>query len=723
MPPKKKRLTEIPGQSKLSFKTLAVSVDPQPSTSGANEDSAVGPGTSKEDGTTDTDNRHKRNFQTSWLSVYPWLRHEGGLMFCHVCRDAKFKNALAVGTDNFRTSTLTRHLELSEHMRLVQAPAAQAEMKTAVAQVFSKEAMAVSVAFKAVFWLCRENISLIKYQSLMELLADLKVPNIEHLSCTEHTDYRSARSANDFLEVLSDMIDEEISLKARQSPVISIMTDESTDIVVHHKLAVSIRTVDPTTLQPSTFFLTDVRLEEGTGKGIFKAIKHELDKRQIPITKVYGLGTDGASVMTGKKLGLTGQFLQVNAHLNNTHCGAHRVALVSEQAAEKVTAIKDFRDTVKNVYYYFYKSPTKAHQLESVQKILEEPTLRYKEVHSVRWLSFFEALEVIFRTLDSLLSFFETRGMGDAKAVGLKRKLGQEMFIKIAYGMLDWLQPIMRLSLLFQKKDLDIGIVKVNVNMCLMDLQKMRDGEDTQSGKPTYSDQLQNDLSDGVFKGHHHVSRNAGHFDTVKRTFLQLMMDNLESRFPNTESMAQFSVFGMRPLQFVPAHELDTWGDQDIQAIADYYTSSQKHVGEGDQEFVSEPFLKCTAADVLREWKLCKQVVKGNRYPTHSLAALWGALAALQQQSELNCPNLLQLVTLALTHPIHSCDCERTFSVQNLTVTPLRNRLSAERCDQIMRVHIEGGKLSTFDFEAAVQRWAKKCKRRVFTTKKQSSSS
>lgn len=55
-----------------------------------------------------------------------------------------------------------------------------------------------------------------------------------------------------------------------------------------------------------------------------------------------------------------------------------------------------------------------------------------------------------------------SRGLADAKAQGMKKKVAQELFIKISYGMLDWLQPIMKLSLLFQRKDLDISIVKVN---------------------------------------------------------------------------------------------------------------------------------------------------------------------------------------------------------------------------------------------------------------------
>ncbi len=59
-----------------------------------------------------------------------------------------------------------------------------------------------------------------------------------------------------------------------------------------------------------------------------------------------GLGTDGATVMTGKKEGLTGHFLRQNPHLVQTHCSAHRLALCSEQAAENIPG--------RNIIYLFH---------------------------------------------------------------------------------------------------------------------------------------------------------------------------------------------------------------------------------------------------------------------------------------------------------------------------------------------------------------------------------
>lgn len=63
------------------------------------------------------------------------------------------------------------------------------------------------------------------------------------------------------------------------------------------------------------------------------------------------------------------------------------------------------------------------YRLKDIQDILESPQLRIKEVHAVRWLSFYNALEVIYRTLDPLLTYIAEAAESDAKAKYLKKKV------------------------------------------------------------------------------------------------------------------------------------------------------------------------------------------------------------------------------------------------------------------------------------------------------------
>ncbi|KAI0234001.1 hypothetical protein LSAT2_015814 [Lamellibrachia satsuma] len=208
----------------------------------------------------------------------------------------------------------------------------------------------------------------------------------------------------------------------------------------------------------------------------------------------------------------------------------------------------------------------------------------------------------------------------------------------IAYGMMDWLQPIMKLNLFFQEKDVDIARVKMKVDLCLAELEKMKSTPTTDAPENTFTAQLKTDLEEVTFKGHHKVTKNAAHINTVKDSFLGTMIANLKK-------------------------------------------SEQTHQHK-DEVYRSAPYIHASVEAVLEEWQLCKTTVTTLKYTIAKLADLWQILARFHAEEF---PNLIKLAYLAVTHPVHSCDCERTFSVQNLTLTSLRSRLSIEHCDQLMR--------------------------------------
>ena len=324
----------------------------------------------------------ERHFQDWWLQLYPWLKYDKdkNVMWCQLCKEFRpgsCSMATGIGS-NFRTSTLTRHLNNKNHLMALDAEKEQENLKVATQKALTKEEAAIQVAMKAVFWLASECIALSKYGSLIALLKHLEVPNIQALNVSDHTTYDSYNTATGLLDVLSAVIDENISKQVKDSPVLTVMCDESTDILVHQKLVIQCRVVNPVTLAPKTFFLTDLTITEATGKGIFDSIKNHLSLRGVEISKVTSLGTDGASTMTGRKEGLLGHFLRENPHISNTHCSAHRLALCTSQAANEVSAVKEFAATIEQIYYHFKSSTRKVHTMEEIQKIVNDPVLKYR---------------------------------------------------------------------------------------------------------------------------------------------------------------------------------------------------------------------------------------------------------------------------------------------------------------------------------------------------------
>ena len=141
---------------------------------------------------------------------------------------------------------------------------------------------------------------------------------------------------------------------------------------------------DPDTMELSTEFVTNVNISDRSGAGISSEIYKEMAARGVPDTKIMGLGSDGASVMTGLNNRTIGMMLRRNPHLVNVHCVAHRLDLCTSQAANKISALKDYQESITSLYYYFKNSPCRQEKLVSIQNILEASQLKFKVVHSVR---------------------------------------------------------------------------------------------------------------------------------------------------------------------------------------------------------------------------------------------------------------------------------------------------------------------------------------------------
>ena len=366
-----------------------------------------------------------RKFQHKWLVLYPWLKYtnESNLMTCRVCINAGRKNMFTEGSKNFKTSALSDHQKSNDHQTALIIPKLQNDMTQAHNKAQSDQEKGAIVGLKIIYWLVKETLPLVKFKSLVAFLKELETPYVQYLSISDHLNYDSSYTALEFLEACSKTLEDKLVDKLQNSPAITALSDESTDIAVNKRMVIYCQISDPVTMKPSTHFVTNIHLHEATGKAIADEIFKQFNKRGITPTKITGLGSDGASVMTGTQKGATGMMMRQNPHLVNVHCVAHRLALCTSQAADKIAPLKVYQETVTSLYYYFKYSANRVDRLHQIQEILDAPQLKYKEVHSVRWMSFFTALETVYRTLDPLLVYLAETGTNDAKAGGLKKKV------------------------------------------------------------------------------------------------------------------------------------------------------------------------------------------------------------------------------------------------------------------------------------------------------------
>ena len=164
----------------------------------------------------------------------------------------------------------------------------------------------------------------------------------------------------------------------------------------------------------------------------------------------------------------------------------------------------------------------------------------------------------------------------------------------------------------------------------------------------------------------------------------------------------------MRPLSCVPSVELDEWGNEDVQRLVNHYGQTQTHTfldeNKDEHKVTSLPIL--CPEDVMSEWVMLKETVLKEQYPRDNTAVLWGLIARYHKESF---PEMIKLAHLALSSPVHTADCERGFSAQNRLLTSLRNRLSPENQDMLLRVKLH---TEPIDYTSALEAWEKAKNRR-----------
>ena len=88
--------------------------------------------------------------------------------------------------------------------------------------------------------------------------------------------------------------------------------------------------------------------------------------------------------MVRKNEGVTGHLLRKIPMMLNFHCIAHRLALVSSQAANEIPYLKEYQETLTGLFYFFKASASHCEKLKEIQHLLEDDSIKIKEVHEVK---------------------------------------------------------------------------------------------------------------------------------------------------------------------------------------------------------------------------------------------------------------------------------------------------------------------------------------------------
>lgn len=423
---------------------------------------------------------------------------------------------------------------------------------------------------------------------------------------------------------------------------------------------------------PCNAFVLLCELKNGTsGEAIATALLTELNALGLTAdllkARLLGFCTDGASNLHGCVKGAL-QLISRELNRNNIitfHCMNHKLELALHDAVSSVNMVSHLRTFMDTLYAYYSRSPEHSRQLEAISSTLGIEMRKIGRIFDVRWLSSsYQTVDAVYKSLPALVAHLlqsaekATTSKDRAKAQGMAKKMQSWLFVVELGLMRDLLEVLKSLSLFLQSRSATIMQAKSRLDSVCLTLKAMKTADSI-----TLSDVKKQIEETG--KLHDMLvlpasQKDIEQFTQVRAQFIQALVDNLTSRFPDRQLLEAGAI--LNP-QSWPEDELERalYGDKEVLHMSNLCQVDQRQVLEEFRRYKSD----------------ARDIGKG--------------LSKLMERVQLL--------------PISSADCERGFSCMNINDTPVRNRLSIESLSSLIFLKVNGPEPSAFDPSSYVEKW------------------
>ena len=238
---------------------------------------------------------------------------------------------------------------------------------------------------------CEERIAhTTNFEPLLDLFRFLGMNIKAMLGTPKNATYTSDKSIQDMLYVISEVLETKILDDLKSSKHFALQFDETLDCTTTEQLAVHGRFVDEESrlLRSHYLKIIDVLQPESTdgapvnesydtsitlsAETITNRIIEYTDGAQLDMTKLKGIGTDGAATMTVVRNGGVTRLKAVSLSSIGVHCAAHRLNLAAPQAGNAVPYVKKFNIIICQIFDFFDNSCVRTAGLRAVQSLLQE---------------------------------------------------------------------------------------------------------------------------------------------------------------------------------------------------------------------------------------------------------------------------------------------------------------------------------------------------------------
>jgi hypothetical protein len=238
------------------------------------------------------------------------------------------------------------------------------------------------------------------FMALLEFRAEHDVSLREHMkSAPNNSQYLSHRIQNELIHLIGVQLQETILRPCREAPFFSLIIDETTDVSVKEQVSFIILFVSSDGLRHEEFIGFE-ETADTTGETLFNLVCRKLENLGLDMSKLVGLGFDGAANMSGKVKGLQARISAKVPTAQYVHCRAHCLNLAIMHCCRE-PMVRNLYSIVSEVVKFISNSPKRSHVYMSVDPSSD----RLKRFCPTRWGRHEETLH---RFLDNISTVVNT---------------------------------------------------------------------------------------------------------------------------------------------------------------------------------------------------------------------------------------------------------------------------------------------------------------------------
>ena len=244
---------------------------------------------------------------------------------------------------------------------------------------------------------------------LLRLKGEDDSPMLEWLE-QKYNKYTSPEIQNELLSVMGRLVIQNILANLQQSPYLTIMLDETTDISNHEQAVIILRRVTDD-LQVFEEFLGLYHVPSIDSDTLTKVAKDVLCHFNLPISKLRGQCYDGASAMRGVRSGVPKQICDEEPRALYTHCYGHSINLAVNDAMKLCKQLKMALEVTHEVMKLIKYSPRREEIFKNLKTAydhtIQHITPGIRVLCPTRWTVCADALTSILENYQILQTTWE----------------------------------------------------------------------------------------------------------------------------------------------------------------------------------------------------------------------------------------------------------------------------------------------------------------------------